>query len=259
MAIKLGGDKGAVKRTYSSRSLGGVSGTTQSEGTTRSSVNPMNETADRDSYEGSGTGYRKTIHDQLEAIQATEVLMDALVEVLEDLKNSARCIHQARDDSQTRFHQHAFITALELLDALTNPELWDGTAVMRVFVGQAHLLLFPEGFSIYDFSPESLKLLNLDWSEKTTFPKAIDQIDVALERLEQLRHETSRVGKVTDAAMASMPHGQSARIQQIQTIPNVEFAAKTAHWIRSAMLANRQKAIEVQANRLSHQALHLVG
>ena len=178
MAFKVGGgDKGAVKRTYSSRGLGGVSGVSQTEGSTRSSVNPMNETGDRDSYEGSGTGYRKSIHDQLEALQATEMLRAALEEVFTQLKSHARSVQQLRDPHQNRYHRQEFASTLEDLDMLTQPELWEGTAVMRLFAGKGHLLILPNDITIQHFSPKSLRLNRLNWDVPESIASAIDQMD----------------------------------------------------------------------------------
>ena len=260
MAFKVGGgNKGAVKRTYTSRGLGGTSGVSQSEGSTRSSVNPMDETGDRDSYEGSGTGYRKSIHDQLEALQATDLLRNALYEVFTALKTHARTLQQLNDPQQRRFHQQEFAAKLEDLEGLTHPHLWEGTAVMRLFAGRSHLLIFPAEMAIEQFTPVQLDLTRVDWNNTESIGRAIDTLDHALDLLEQISTATQTQRNITDAAMASMPHGQPARLAQTGNIKNVEFANKTAQWLRSAMLANGRKAIQVQARKLSNQALHLVG
>lgn len=259
MSIKLGGNKGAVKRTYSSRGLGGVSSATRTEGSSRSSVNPMNETGDRDTYEGSGTGYRKSLHDQLEALQATEVLRVAIEEVLERLKGHSRQLGHLTQKNEERFHVQEFQVALDELDALTRPELWEKTAVMRLFATLDSALIFPEGIAISDFTPTALKLVTLDWSHPDTSASTIDRIDAALMKLEQVEESTRSSRRVVDAALASIPHGKPSRIQQSNKINTIEFATQTAQWIRSAMLANGHQAIKVQAQRLSNQALHLVG
>ena len=259
MSIKFGGNKGAVKRTYSSRGLGGVSSATRTEGSSRSSVNPMNETGDRDTYEGSGTGYRKSLHDQLEALQATEVLRAAIEEVLERLKEHTYQLGQPTKTHKERFHNHEFHVALDELDALTKPELWEKTAVMRLFATLDATLIFPEGIAISDFTPEALGLLHLDWSHPDTSAVTIDRIDTALMKLEQVEDSTRSSRRVVDSALASIPHGQPSRIQQSNKINTLEYATQTAQWIRSAMLANGHQAIKVQAQRLSNQALHLVG
>ena len=259
MSIKFGGNKGAVKRTYSSRGLGGVSSATRTEGSSRSSVNPMNETGDRDTYEGSGTGYRKSLHDQLEALQATEVLRVAIQDVLERMKEQARHLGRATEDNAKRFHTQEFTVALDDLDTLTKPELWEKTAVMRLFATLDATLVFPEGIAISDFTPKALNLEGIDWGMPNSSAFVIDRIDTALMRLEQIEESTRTTRRVVDAALASMPHGKPSRIQQSNKINTLEYATQTAQWIRSAMLANGHQAIKVQAQRLSNQALHLVG
>jgi hypothetical protein len=259
MGIKLGGSKGAVKRTYSSRALGGATSVSQSEGTTRSSVNPTNETGDRDSYEGSGTGYRKTIHDQLEALQATEILRVALEEAFNTLKTHLEAVQQTTDPQRQRYHQHEFNNAREELDVLTQPQLWEDTAVMRIFVGLGDHLVLPEGLTLQHFSPRPLDLYRINWDDPDSLSHALDQLDTALDLLESLTASTHSARQITEAAMASMPHGRSARLSQTQVISNATLASKTAQWLRSAMLADGRIAVQVQASKLSHQALHLVG
>ena len=259
MAFKI--NSGKTGTSYNTRGLSATGLIAATEGSTRSSVNPMDEVSDRDSYQGSDSGYRKSLNDQLEIAQATAILHEALKQTMMGLRDHLVTAVQIRIPQRLRLLQQEYNHGLVELDDLTRPEQWEGTAVHRLFSIQLADVLdeLPEDFSIRLFSPKSLGLSAIQLQDSRQCSRGVDNIDQGLEYLAALQKAANSATNQADNAIATMPHGRSTSRNNAPSIQTVEFASKTANWLRAAMLADGKKAILVQAHRISPNALHLVG
>jgi len=222
-------------------------------------VDPTSETDDRDAYHGSDSGRRRQLHQRLREIEALGESKEAVFELVNQMQQLAFAARRddTTDPHERRFLQREFHSLAEQLEDL----LRDTNLTLADVLDEEHQRVSSPGqtnttLQAPDLATDiqSLKKLKLDAVQNAR--AAIRSLSDFMERFDSYTElhivEQERLEEELQALSASTHQAASS-------IETVEFANQTALWVRAAMFANGQQAIQVQASGLSTQASHLVG